>query len=117
MAFVKHRFQGDTQSIYELGSSTLIGRSVDNQIVINDPTVSACHAKIVQQGEVFFLSDQKSTNGILIGGQKVTECEMVPGLIFVLGAHEFEFLMEVPKDFEQTLKIKKSWIPGVYYTE
>ncbi|ACR14184.1 ATPase [Teredinibacter turnerae T7901] len=37
--------------------------------------------------------------------------------MFTVGTHDFEFLVDLPTGLERTLKIKKSWIPGIYYTE
>jgi hypothetical protein len=34
-----------------------------------------------------------------------------------IGWNNFKFIDEAQADPNQTAKIKKSWIPGVYYTE
>ena len=34
-----------------------------------------------------------------------------------IGWNSFKFIVEDPQDPNQTATIKKSWIPGVYYTE
>ena len=117
MAFLKHIYNLETISIYELGERTVIGRHADCNIHIEDGTVSAHHAQIEYCGESWVLSDLGSTNGILVNGERIKQLDLAPGETFSLGTHSFEFLLELPSALEQTLKIKKSWIPGVYYTE
>ncbi len=52
--------------------TSTIGRSPQNEIVINDPEMSRRHAQIVQQGEIFAVSDLGSTNGTFVNGQRCT---------------------------------------------
>lgn len=51
--------------------TSTIGRSPQNEIVINDPEMSRRHAQIVQQGEIFAVSDLGSTNGTFVNGQRL----------------------------------------------
>jgi hypothetical protein len=34
----------------------------------------------------------------------------------VIGTHTVRLVEQLPDSLQHTLKIKKSWIPGVYYT-
>lgn len=52
---------------------TSIGRSEDNLICVNDPSVSSHHAEIVFDGELFHLHDLGSTNGTFVNGEQVTD--------------------------------------------
>lgn len=52
--------------------TSTIGRSPQNEIVINDPEMSRRHAQIVQQGDYFVVSDLGSTNGTFVNGQRCT---------------------------------------------
>jgi len=117
MAFLKHIYNGSTISVYELGDSTVIGRHADCNIHVEDGTVSGRHASIENQSESWRLVDLGSTNGVYINGKNIDSIPLEPGAVFTLGTHTFEFMLELPSQFEQTLRIKKSWIPGVYYTE
>ncbi|MCP4357572.1 MAG: FHA domain-containing protein [Chloroflexi bacterium] len=47
-----------------------IGRSPNNEIVINDPEISRRHAQIVPQGNQFAIEDLGSTNGTFVNGQR-----------------------------------------------
>ncbi len=49
-----------------------IGRSPQNEIVINDPEMSRRHAQIVQNGNSFTVEDLGSTNGTFVNGQRCT---------------------------------------------
>jgi len=117
MAYLRHIVNGNTITVYELGENSLIGRSPECPIRVEDPTVSARHAAIQPQAGGWKLIDLDSTNGIFANGVKVSEVILEPGVIVSIGTHEFEYLSALPNDLERTLKIKKSWIPGVYYTK
>lgn len=128
MAFLKHLYNGSIVSVYELGESTIIGRQLDCNIRVEDATVSGQHVRIEKiadkpgnktnkNRETWRLVDLGSTNGVFVNGKNVAELELKSGTEFTLGTHAFEFHIEMPSQLEQTLKIKKSWIPGIYYTE
>lgn len=118
MPYLKHSHNGQVVSIHELSSRPVrIGRSRSCEIQVDDPTVSSVHALIEFSGQVYTLQDQNSTNGILVDGERISAINMDPGLEFTLGTRRFEFVQELPVDLERTLKIKKSWIPGVFYTQ
>ena len=117
MAYLRHLYNGNTVSIYELGDKTILGRRMDCNIHIEDGTVSSSHAEVTLTQGNWSVRDLESTNGVMVRGKRVTEFRLETGMIFSLGTHSFEFLMDLPNDLDQTLRIKKSWIPGVYYTE
>lgn len=52
-------------------AETLIGRDAACDIVLNHVSVSKRHAKIIMRGNQFFLTDNNSTNGLLVNGKKV----------------------------------------------
>lgn len=117
MAYLKHLSNGETIAVYHLKDNTVIGRHTTCQIVVDDPTVSAQHAEVRCVEGRAVIQDLDSTNGVRIGRKRVTEHVLKGGDVFVLGTHEFEFCNAMPTDLDQTLKIKKSWIPGIYYTD
>jgi len=49
-------------------ASTLIGRGPDNDIRINDSSVSRRHAKIVRENDKYFIEDLNSRNGTSVNG-------------------------------------------------
>lgn len=117
MAYLKHRLDGKVVCLYELSEKTIIGRSQMSNICLDDGTVSARHASLTQSKGIWLLRDLESTNGVMVAGAKIDEMSIEHGLIFNIGTHQFEFLTNMTGELDKTLKIKKSWIPGVFYTE
>lgn len=67
---------------------TYVGRSEDNDIQIEDKTVSRRHLKVIQRENRFFITDLKSENGTFIGGDLVTsglEVEIEEGATLTIG--------------------------------
>jgi pSer/pThr/pTyr-binding forkhead associated (FHA) protein len=59
---------------YELVDDVVtIGRSPDNTIIINNPSVSARHAQLQLADETYRLKDLGSTNGTHVNSKPVTE--------------------------------------------
>lgn len=50
---------------------THIGRSTQNDVVIDDPHISRIHARIIRQRGVFLLEDLNSTNGTFVNERRV----------------------------------------------
>jgi eukaryotic-like serine/threonine-protein kinase len=48
-----------------------VGRTPDNQIVLDDPKVSRHHLRIEVSGSVYIVTDQGSSNGSFLGGVKL----------------------------------------------
>ncbi|WP_018015212.1 FHA domain-containing protein [Teredinibacter turnerae] len=117
MAYLRHTLNGNTVSVYELADRVTIGRSPECAIRLDDPTISASHARLDKLGSEWLLTDTDSTNGLFVRGRQITDHKLNNGDLFTVGTHDFEFLVDLPTGLERTLKIKKSWIPGIYYTE
>ncbi|GAB1265953.1 hypothetical protein NBRC116493_18320 [Aurantivibrio infirmus] len=117
MPYLRHFANGSPIGAVELGEAVTIGRHNTNTIVLDDGTVSGEHAMVKAHGDLYVMVDCNSTNGILFNGKRVDEHVFADGDVIAIGTHEFEFVHQLPHEFEKTLKIKKSWIPGVYYTE
>jgi hypothetical protein len=50
---------------------TLVGRDEENDIILFHPTVSRYHAKIIREGENYFIEDLNSANGTFVNGIRV----------------------------------------------
>ncbi|MCX4239118.1 sigma 54-interacting transcriptional regulator [Paraliomyxa miuraensis] len=78
----------------------ICGRSVVNDIVLDDPSLSGTHfsLKLVQDG--VRVMDRSSTNGTWFCGGRVSELMLSAGMSFTAGAYRFEILgtdsVEVP---------------------
>jgi ABC-type multidrug transport system ATPase subunit/pSer/pThr/pTyr-binding forkhead associated (FHA) protein len=74
----KHRTIIGELQIDRLESSAVsIGRTPDNQIVVNHPQVSSKHAQIAKAGDQFFLEDRGSANGTFVRGQRLASGQRV----------------------------------------
>ena len=74
---------------FEIDSDTVfIGRSTENDIQINDTSVSRQHLKIVKTGERYFITDLHSKNGSFVDGELLNpgvEFEIQEGTPVVVG--------------------------------
>ncbi len=70
---------------------TRIGKKNDNDIVINDKTVSRVHMEIEAADDSYLLRDLNSTNGTIINDIKVKEGFLSPGDVITVGNTKIEF--------------------------
>lgn len=68
-----------------------IGTVADNDVVIEDETVSRHHCRIVQEDDDYVLVDPGSTNGTFINGVRIREAFLAPGLILTVGSTQIQF--------------------------
>lgn len=69
----------------EPGQTVQIGRGQAAQWQLSDPHVSRVHCQLAFEGGRVVLSDNASTGGTLLAGQKVTRSDVLPGASFQLG--------------------------------
>ncbi|HNP69561.1 MAG TPA: FHA domain-containing protein [Kouleothrix sp.] len=63
---------------FALGPSNIIGRSMENcEIALNDSFLSAQHARLELQGDVWVLEDLNSTNGTFVNEIEVRDAASV----------------------------------------
>lgn len=70
---------------------TTVGRSSSNDIVINDGTISARHAQIVQENGTWRVINLISTNGTSVNGQTNIVSYLAPGDVVSFGRVEAVF--------------------------
>lgn len=56
---------------FPLSPTTIIGRSMDTDVALNDTFLSNEHARLVFQGSEWLLEDMGSTNGTFVNGFEV----------------------------------------------
>ena len=110
---VKLHGQG-SRSIDLTADSFSIGRKPENDLPIDDHTVSSRHAKIVRVQSVYFLEDLKSTNGTAVNGKPVERAQLHDADVITIGQHRIIFQDNAPSaatsvpaslDLDQTLAI------------
>ncbi|MDQ5857164.1 MAG: GAF domain-containing protein [Acidobacteriota bacterium] len=89
-------FESDGRSqVYTLaGQQASIGRSSDNDIVLNDFSVSRRHAFLKHEGGEWVLYDNHSTNGIRVNDRHVPNAPVASGDRAVIGTFNLKFREE-----------------------
>ena len=123
MAVLVQLLDGNVLNKFNITESGLsIGRSINNQIYLDDPSVSQKHANIERKqltdgAYVCFIHDLESTNHTFVNNQKITTHLLSDQDIIVIGTQNFKFIDEENEKLAQTKAFKKSWFPGMYYLE
>lgn len=65
--------------------SLVIGRTEENDIILNHPSISRHHAKIVRDGERYTVVDLQSANGVRVGSDTYDRVDVQPGDVIELG--------------------------------
>jgi FhaA, N-terminal domain/FHA domain len=73
---------------------SVLGRSRDADVQIEDPNVSRRHAEVVQEGSTYWLVDLGSTNGTEVGGRRVQRARLDDGSRFTIGETTVTFSTE-----------------------
>ncbi|MDH5785973.1 MAG: FHA domain-containing protein [Chromatiales bacterium] len=86
-----------------------IGRRSDNDIQLDDPTISGIHAVIVVKPDNYLdgafevtIADFNSTNGLFINGEKVSKKRLIAGDMIRIGSHELLFDEPGGSPFDRT---------------
>src|SRR5438034_5114404 len=95
---------------FKLGSTIVrVGRSPDNQLIVNDSDVSWVHAEIFPQGNGYVIVDLGSTNGTFLNGERLqpkTPCRLNVGDAIRFGATMFSYIVDAPAS--QAIKLADS---------
>lgn len=83
-----------------------IGRKHENDIQLNDLTVSGRHALISKVGDHVYIEDLNSTNGTLVNGNYVSKYALQHGNVIQIGHHLFTFFNDDKESYEPTMFIK-----------
>lgn len=85
------QFEGRVLKEFVVGKSVTIGRLPDNTVVIDNPAVSAHHARVFRDGDRVVLEDLKSTNGTFVNEQHVDRQTLHSGDVVLIGKHKLVF--------------------------
>ncbi len=98
------------------------GRTGENEVQIDDLAVSNEHAQIVCKTDdkgksIYFLEDLGSTNGSFVNETQIDTLQLHHKDSLRIGWNTFTFIDDDETNLEKTSEIKKSWIPGVYFSK
>jgi hypothetical protein len=90
-----------------------IGRLPDNDVRIDNPTVSGHHSLIINILNDSFLEDLNSTNGTYVNGKLIKKHALQHGDVITVGHHQLRYVddqaQQAPEDeFEKTMVIQPS---------
>ena len=111
-------YKNKSVEIFQLenGEYLTIGRRDDNDVVIDDPSVSGHHAKIDSIGDRFVVNDLKSKNGCFVNEQLVDSHWLNHGDVITICGHSLVFNFskdelrrnKVTDDFDDTLMMSST---------
>ena len=93
-----------------------IGRHADNTIVLDDPLVSAYHARIDRKGVNYILTDLQSTNGTFVNNISIVSHILAHGDKIMIGGHAILFVgTELEKVYaeKEKLDLNKTVMRGI----
>ena len=73
---------------------TTIGRSLENDVVIQNDAVSRRHARILYQESQFVIHDLHSTGGVFVNGNKTDSMTLYSGDVILLASEELVFMLK-----------------------
>jgi pSer/pThr/pTyr-binding forkhead associated (FHA) protein len=86
------KLHGQASKIIELATECFaVGRKADNDLAIDDQSISGHHARIIKIQSVFFLEDLKSTNGTSVNERRVDRHQLRDGDVISIGRHRLIF--------------------------
>jgi len=76
--------------ISDVKSDLSIGRTEGNDLVLNHPSVSRKHARLEGRGNNWWIVDLKSTNGVKVNSNLVTEAQIAAGDKVLVGSVQLD---------------------------
>jgi adenylate cyclase len=76
--------------VADLKPETSVGRTEGNDLVLNHPSVSRKHARFEERHNGWWIIDLRSTNGVKINGNLVTEALVNPGDKILIGSVQLD---------------------------
>lgn len=84
-----------------------IGRTEENDIVLDHKSISREHARIIYENNSFKILDMKSANGVLVNGEQYVKTELRNGDIIELGHLKLKFIDErSPQVYQETAIVR-----------
>lgn len=83
-----------------------IGSAQDNNLIVEDPSVSSVHARFHNEGRNFILRDNRSAQGTFVNGQRITQRQVGCGDLIRVGEVDIEI---VDPRTDQAYKESTGW--------
>jgi RsiW-degrading membrane proteinase PrsW (M82 family) len=100
--FVSISPAGEERIAYILNESeVMVGRTLNNGFVIEHPSVSKRHARLVAEDDVYALYDLGSSNGTFVNGKRITETVLEDGCEVRFGRAHFVYRAQVDSNAER----------------
>ena len=80
------------ESFFPSAERTLIGRSPECDVFLDDVTVSRKHAELVRDGETFTITDLGSLNGTFVNKKRIESTELEDDDELQIGKYRLTFL-------------------------
>jgi hypothetical protein len=80
------------ESFFPSGEKTLIGRSPECDVFLDDVTVSRRHAELVRDGDTFTITDLGSLNGTFVNRKRIETAELEDDDEVQIGKYRLTFL-------------------------
>ncbi|MDP3775450.1 MAG: adenylate/guanylate cyclase domain-containing protein [Gemmatimonadales bacterium] len=94
---------GDQTVDVKPGVTLIVGRAVNSDVPIYDPTISRQHAQVTASNGGVQIKDLGSSNGTFLNGSKITEAVATPNDVVMFGKVSF-YVREVAKAAAQPAK-------------
>ena len=85
--------------ITDMKSELSIGRTEGNDLVLNHPSVSRKHARVEMRNSAWWIVDLKSTNGVKVNGNLITESQVNSGDRILIGSVQLDIKSMPSVDF------------------
>ena len=96
------------------GQSFVIGGRAECDIVLNEPTVDACHAVIYRRGGEFHVRDLNSTAGTFVNGQLIRDAALCQSDELRIGTTRIEFQLPIqPPSLEERVAPDLEYVTGL----
>jgi RsiW-degrading membrane proteinase PrsW (M82 family) len=90
--FVSVSTLGEERIAYILNEAEVsVGRTLNNSFVIEHPSVSKRHAKLMAMEDAYTLYDLESSNGTFVNGKRVKETKLADGCAVRFGRAQFVY--------------------------
>ena len=93
------------------GSTLIVGRAVNSDVPIYDPTISRQHAQVSLQNGGVLVKDLGSSNGTFLNGSRITEAVAAPNDVVMFGKVSF-YVREVAPPKAETAPAKPEKAAG-----